>query len=57
MNQERETFKRLQQLSVVLDGADHLAGVGVLVVVPGNYLNLIEVVGNLGNHGLGSVEE
>ena len=28
------------QLGEVLDGADHLAGVGVLVVVPGDDLNL-----------------
>ena len=31
------------QLSEVLDGADHLRGVGVLVVVPRNDLNLIGV--------------
>ena len=36
-------------LSEVLDGSDHLAGVGVLVVVPRNNLNLIEVVSNLGD--------
>ena len=31
------------QLSEVLNGADHLRGVGVLVVVPRNDLNLIGV--------------
>lgn len=33
----------LAQFGEVLDGADHLAGVGVFVVVPGNDLNLIGV--------------
>ena len=37
----------LQQLSEVLDGADHLAGVGVLVVVPGNDLNLSHAVARI----------
>ena len=32
------------QLSEVLNGADHLRGVGVLVVVPRNDLNLIGVI-------------
>ena len=36
-------FVRLQ-LGEVLDGANHLAGVAVLVVVPGHDLNLIGVV-------------
>ena len=45
------------QLSEVLDGADHLRGVGVLVVVPRNDLNLIGVVVDLSDHGLGSVEQ
>ena len=31
------------QLSEVLDGADHLAGIAVLVVVPGHDLHLIGV--------------
>ena len=35
---------RSAQLREVLDGADHLAGVAVLVVVPGHDLNLIGVV-------------
>ena len=38
-----EIFARLQ-LREVLDGANHLAGVAVLVVVPGDDLNLIGVV-------------
>ena len=33
----------LVQLSEVLDGANHLAGVGVFVVVPGHDLHLIGV--------------
>ena len=45
------------QLSEVLDGADHLGGVAVLVVVPGHDLHLIGVVVQLGNHGLGSIEQ
>ena len=36
----------------VLDGANHLRSVGVLVVVPGNNLNLVA-----NNGGLGSIEE
>ena len=40
------------QLSEILDGADHLAGVGVLVVVPRDDLDLIGVVVDLGDHGL-----
>ena len=38
-----EIFAGLQ-LSEVLNGADHLAGVAVLVVVPGHDLHLIGVV-------------
>ena len=34
---------QLLQLGEVLDGADHLAGVAVLVVVPGHDLHLIGV--------------
>ena len=44
-------------LSKVLNGTDHLRGVGVLVVVPGHDLNLIGVVVDLSDHGLGSVEQ
>ena len=44
-------------LSEVLNGTDHLRGVGVLVVVPGHDLNLIGVVVDLSDHGLGSVEQ
>src|SRR5699024_10625814 len=47
----------LAVLSEVLDGADHLRGVAVLVVVPGHDLNLIGVIVDLGDHGLGSVEQ
>ena len=36
--------RSLLQLSEVLNGTNHLAGVGVLVIVPGNYLNLVEIV-------------
>ncbi len=49
--------KILLKLGEVLNGADHLAGVGVLVVIPGNYLNLIGVVVDLGDHGLVGIEE
>ena len=35
---------QLLQLGEVLDGADHLAGVAVLVVVPGHDLDLIGVL-------------
>ena len=36
---------------------DHLRGVGVLVVVPRNDLNLIGVVVDLSDHGLSSIEQ
>ena len=42
----------LFELSEVLDGANHLRSVGVLIVVPGNDLYLIGVLVDLGNHGL-----
>ena len=41
----------------MLDGADHLRNIGVLVVVPGNDLNLSHAAGQLVDHGLGSVEQ
>ena len=50
-------FKNLSQLGEVLDGADHLRNVGVLVVVPGNHLNLGHAAGQLVDHGLGSIEQ
>ena len=48
---------KLQQSGEVLDGTDHLRNVGVLVVVPGNDLDLGLAVGQLVDHGLGSVEQ
>ena len=48
---------RLQQSGEVLDGADHLRNVGVLVVVPGNDLNQSLAVGHGSNHGLGCIEQ
>ena len=47
----------LLEFGEVLDGTDHLGSVGVLVVVPGDDLNLIGVVIDLGDHGLGGVEQ
>ena len=47
----------LFQLSKVLNGANHLRSVRVLIVVPRNNLNLISVVVDLANHGLSSVEQ
>ena len=49
--------RSLLQLSEVLNGTNHLAGVGVLVVVPRNDLNLIGVVVDLSDHGLGGIEQ
>ena len=49
--------KNSGQLGEILDGADHLAGVAVLVVVPGHDLHLIGVVVDLGNHGLGGIKQ
>ena len=47
----------LQQSGEVLDGTDHLRNVGVLVVVPGNNLNLSHTAGQLVDHGLSSIEQ
>ena len=47
----------LAQLGEVFDGTNHLRGVGVLVIIPRNNLNLIGVVSNLQHHGLGSIEQ
>ena len=47
----------LAELSEILDGANHLAGVGVLVVVPGNNLNLSAAVAQIHDHGLSSVKQ
>ena len=52
-----ETVRLLFQLSEVLDGANHLRSVRVLIVVPRNNLYLIGIVVDLRNHGLSSVEE
>ena len=49
--------RSLLQLSEVLNGTNHLAGVGVLVVVPRNDLDLIGVVVDLSDHGLGGIEQ
>ena len=45
---------KLQQGGEVLDGAAHLRNVGVLVVVPGNDLNLAGAVAQVDDHGLGT---
>ena len=47
----------LFQLSEVLDGANHLRSVRVLIVVPSNNLNEGVAVANLADHGLVSVEQ
>ena len=47
----------LVELCEVLDGANHLARVGVLVVVPRNDLYLVGVVVDLSDHGLRSIEQ
>ncbi len=41
----------------VFDGTNHLAGVAVFVVVPGNNLNLAVAVFHVDDHGLGCVED
>ena len=48
---------KLAELGEVLDGADHLGGVGVLVVVPGNDLDLRVAVLHVDDHGLGGIEQ
>ena len=50
-------FRELLQLGEVLDGANHLAHVAVLVVVPGHDLNLALAALELADHGLGGIEE
>jgi len=40
----------------IFDCSNHLAGVGVFVVIPGNNLYLIEVICNLCNHCLCCIE-
>ena len=47
----------LAVLSEVLNGTNHLRSVRVLVVVPRHDLNLIGVVVDLSDHGLGSIEQ
>ena len=47
----------LFELGEVLDGADHLAGVAVLIVIPSNNLHLIGVLCDLLNHGLVGIEQ
>ena len=47
----------LFQFSEVLDGANHLRGVRVLIVVPGNNLNERVAVANLANHCLVGIEQ
>ena len=49
--------QQLSKLCKILNSTYHLAGVGVLVIVPRNYLYLIGVVVDLCNHGLGGIEE
>ena len=53
----KRSLNLFSDLCEVLDGADHLAGVGVLIVVPCNDLYLIGVVVDLGDHGLSSVKQ
>ena len=50
-------FRELAQLCEVLNGANHLRGVRVLVVVPRNNLNLIGIFVELHDHSLCSVEK
>ena len=47
----------LQQSGEVLDGADHLRNVGVLIVVPGNDLNLRGAVLERHRHSLSGIEQ
>ena len=49
--------RKLVELCEVLNCTNHLAGVGVLVVVPRNYLYLIGLIVDLSNHCLSCIEE
>ena len=51
------TIPELSKLSEVLNGTNHLACVGILIVIPGNYLYLIQIITDLGYHGLCSVKQ
>ena len=57
--QMRQLFNliNLCKLCKVLNGANHLAGVAVFVVIPRNNLNLIKSVAEVDNHGLSCVKE
>ena len=57
MRQPPMLFALLLELGEILDGSDHLAGVGVLVVIPADDLDLISIVVHLADHGLGGVED
>ena len=48
---------KLCEFCEVLDGSNHLAGVGVFVIVPCNNLYLVGFFVDLGNHRLGSIEQ
>ena len=50
-------FQLLAELCEVLDSSYHLRCIRILVVVPRNYLNLVEAVADLSNHCLSSIEE
>ena len=49
--------QKLCKFCEVLNRSYHLRGVGVLVIVPRNYLYLIGIVVDLCNHGLSCIEE
>ena len=47
----------LFEFGEVLDGADHLRSVGVLVVIPSDDLDFVFAFVDFGDHGLGGIEE
>lgn len=49
--------KQKLQLCEILNGANHLRSIRILVVIPGNNLNLIKTVAKRGNHCLSSVKQ
>jgi hypothetical protein len=50
-------YPKLFQFSEVLNGANHLRSVRILIVVPSNNLDERVAVTDLRNHGLVSVEQ
>ena len=47
----------LVKLCEILNGSYHLRSIRILIVIPGNNLYLIQIIGYFGYHGLSSIEK